>query len=94
MKGFIAGAGLVLIIVLVVIIISKLMKKTEKRERREKREKRDERLYSNRDLIGYYVGHPNVPSARFVAPLRPNVYVVPNRPIVARRPRRVRRFFW
>jgi len=91
MKGFIAGAGLVLIIVLVVIIISKLMKKTEKRERREKR---DERLYSNRDLIGYYVGHPNVPSARFVAPLRPNVYVVPNRPIVARRPRRVRRFFW
>ena len=91
MKGFIAGAGLVLIIVLVVIIISKLMKKTEKREGREKR---DERLYSNRDLIGYYVGHPNVPSPRFVAPLRPNVYVVPNRPIVARRPRRVRRFFW
>ena len=91
MKEFLAGAGLVLILVLVVIIISKLMKKTEKRERREKR---DERLYSNRDLIGYYVGHPNVPSARFVAPLRPNVYVVPNRPIVARRPRRVRRFFW
>lgn len=92
MKGFIAGAGLVLIVVLIVIVISNIMKKTEKRE---KREKREERLYSNnRDLIGYYVGHPNVLSPRFVTPLRPNVYIVPNRPMVARRPRRVRRFFW
>jgi hypothetical protein len=88
MKGFIAGAGIVLILLLVVIVIIFFMKKTEKRERR------GERLYSDsRDLIGYYVGHANVPSPRFVAPLRPNVYVVPNRPDVVRRPRRVRRLF-
>ncbi len=90
MKEFLAGAGLVLILVLVVIVISKIMKKTAKKE---KREKRDERLYSNRDLIGYYVGHPNVPSPRVVAPLRPNVYIVPNTPIITKRPRRVRRLF-
>ena len=91
MKGFIAGAGIVLILVLVVIVIIFFMKKTERRERRGKRV---ERLYSDsRDLIGYYVGHPNVPSPRFVAPLRPNVYVVPNRPVVVQRPRRVRRLF-
>lgn len=88
MKGFIAGAGIVLILVLVVIVIIFFMKKTERRG------KRDERLYSDsRDLIGYYVGHPNVSSPRFVAPLRPNVYVVPNRPVVVQRPRRVRRLF-
>lgn len=91
MKEFLAGAGVVLIVVFVVIIISKLMKKTA---RKEKREKRDERLYSNRDLIGYYVGHPSMPSPRVVAPLRPNVYVVPNNPVVIQRPRRVRRLFW
>jgi hypothetical protein len=91
MKEFLAGAGVVLIVVLVVIVISKLMKKTA---RKEKREKRDERLYSNRDLIGYYVGHPSIPSSRVVAPLRPNIYVVPNNPVVIKRPRRLRRLFW
>jgi hypothetical protein len=91
MKEFLAGAGLVLILVLVVIIIIFFMKKTEKRERRGKR---GERLYSdNRDLIGYYVGHSNVPSPRVVAPLRPNVYIVPNTPVITKRPRRVRRLF-
>ena len=88
MKEFLAGAGLVLILVLVVIIIILFMKKTEKRE------KKDKRLYSDsRDLIGYYIGHPNVPSPRFVAPLRPNVYVVPNTPVMTKRPRRVHRLF-
>lgn len=77
-----------MIVVVMVIIISKLMKKTDKKEKREKR------LYSNRDLIGYYVGHPNMPSPRIVTPLRPNVYMVPNNPVVIQRPRRVRRFFW
>ena len=92
MKIFFAGIGIVLIIVFVVIIISKLMKKTKKKE---KRKKRDERLYSNnRNLIGYYVGHPNIPSTRFVAPLRPNIYIMPNEPVIVQRPRRVRRLFW
>ena len=91
MKEFLAGAGVVLIVVFVVIVISKIMKKTV---RKEKREKSDERLYSNRDLIGYYVGHPSISSPRVVAPLRPNVYVVPNEPVVIQRPRRVRRLFW
>lgn len=91
MKEFLAGAGLVLILVLVVIIIILFMKKTEKRERRGKR---DERFYTDsRDLIGYYVGHSNVQAPRLVAPLRPNVYVVPNTPVVTKRPRRVRRLF-
>jgi hypothetical protein len=89
MKEFLAGVGVILIIVFIVIIISKLMKKTERRE------KREERLYSNnRDLIGYYIGHQNVPSTRFVTPLRPDIYMVPNRPMVARRPHRVRRLLW
>ena len=91
MKEFLAGAVAVLIVIFVVVIISKIMKKTEKREKR----KKEERLYSDKkDLIGYYVGHPNMPSPRIVAPLRPNVYVVPNNPVVIQRPRRVRRLFW